>query len=84
VLPQVTQSVYESLGDLNVAIRGYTVGLGGRDVTADEFNFIKSDVAKISGKRASFKYVGLRESTNKVLGVDKALNFGSHTPSGGN
>ncbi|MEX2716210.1 MAG: pyruvate ferredoxin oxidoreductase [Candidatus Sigynarchaeum springense] len=84
MLPQVSQSVYDALGEYNVAIRGYTVGLGGRDVTADEFNFIKSDVAKISGKRASFKYVGLRESTNKVLGVDKALNFSSHVPSGGN
>ncbi|MBN2153485.1 MAG: hypothetical protein JW839_18670, partial [Candidatus Lokiarchaeota archaeon] len=84
VLPQVSQSVYEALGDMDVAIRGYIAGLGGRDVTRDEFSFIKSDIEKVSGKRPSFKYVGLRESTNKVLGVGKALDFSSHVPSGGN
>ena len=69
---------------MGVTVRGYTLGLGGRDVTADEFNFIKGDIAKESGNNpVTAKYVGLRQSTNKVLGVDKMLNFSAKHVGGG-
>ncbi|MFX0099952.1 MAG: hypothetical protein ACFFCS_10235 [Candidatus Hodarchaeota archaeon] len=77
-LPQVSQSVYSAIADMGVTLRSYVVGLGGRDVTRDEFNYIKDDVMKAEGnKPPMFKYVGLRERANKVIGVDKELNFSS-------
>ncbi|MHA1683832.1 MAG: hypothetical protein ACTSUE_23030 [Promethearchaeota archaeon] len=76
MLPQVSQSVYGAIADLGVTMRGYIVGLGGRDVTRDEFNYIKSDIMKAEGNKPPlYKYIGLRERTNKVIGVDKELNF---------
>jgi pyruvate ferredoxin oxidoreductase alpha subunit len=86
VMPQVQQCVYETLADMGITIRGYIVGQGGRDTTADEFNYIREDIANAqgSGQHPMFKYVGLRESANKVLGVDGELNYSTHVPSGGN
>ncbi|HME51952.1 MAG TPA: hypothetical protein VKM55_07030 [Candidatus Lokiarchaeia archaeon] len=83
VLPQVSQCVYESIADMGVTVRGYILGLGGRDVTPDEFNFIKGDIAKESGNNPAIaKYVGLRQSPNKILGVDQMLHY-SAKPLGG-
>ncbi|MHA1791042.1 MAG: hypothetical protein ACTSVI_00265 [Promethearchaeota archaeon] len=79
MLPQVSQSVYSAIADMNVTLRSYIVGLGGRDVTRDEFNFIKKDILKQKGNKPPlYKYVGVRERSNKILGVDKELNFSSH------
>lgn len=79
MLPQVSQSVYGAIADMDVTLRSYVVGLGGRDVTRDEFNYIKKDIMKAEGnKPPMFKYVGLRERANKVIGVDKELDFSSH------
>ncbi len=79
VLPQVSQCVYDSIADLGVTVRSYIMGLGGRDVTRDEFDFIKQDIAKEKGNNPpTYKYVGLRERANKVLGVAEPLDFSSH------
>lgn len=78
-LPQVSQSVYSAIADMGVTVRSYIMGLGGRDVTRDELAFVKNDIVKEAGnKPPMFKYVGLREKTNKILGVDKEMQFSSH------
>ncbi|MBD3187385.1 hypothetical protein GF325_11190 [Candidatus Bathyarchaeota archaeon] len=79
MLPQVSQSVFSAIADMGVTLRSYIVGLGGRDVTRDEFNYIKKDIEKAEGNKPPlYKYVGLRERANKVIGVDGELDFNSH------
>jgi pyruvate ferredoxin oxidoreductase alpha subunit len=79
LLPQVSQSVYSALSDMGVTIRSYIIGLGGRDVTKDELNYIKKDISKAEGNKPPlYQYVGLREKQNKIIGVDEELDFSSH------
>lgn len=79
LLPQVSQSIYSALSDMGVTIRSYIIGLGGRDVTKDELNYIKKDISKAEGNKPPlYQYVGLREKQNKIIGVDEELDFSSH------
>ncbi len=71
MLPPFSMSVASALYPLGTTFRSFIVGLGGRDVTRDEFDIAKKKMETIndmSGKL--YMYLGVRETKDKILGVD--------------
>jgi hypothetical protein len=67
MLPPVGMAVVTSLYGRNIILRSFIVGLGGRDVTSDEFETSMKMMEKVkdnSGKM--YTYLGVRESKNKI------------------
>ncbi|MHA1699148.1 MAG: pyruvate ferredoxin oxidoreductase [Promethearchaeota archaeon] len=78
VLPQLSSDVHNAIADMGITLRSYVLGLGGRDVTRDELNLIRRDMMKAEGNKPPlYRYIGFRESTNKIAGVDKKRDFSS-------
>ncbi|MBY8991559.1 MAG: hypothetical protein KGD58_12450, partial [Candidatus Lokiarchaeota archaeon] len=60
-----------ALYPLGTLFRSYIVGLGGRDVTRDEFDIAKKKMTTVSDMKGKlYMYLGVRESKSNILGVD--------------
>ncbi|MFX1407959.1 MAG: hypothetical protein ACFFC9_04305 [Promethearchaeota archaeon] len=71
MLPPFSMSVASALYPLGTLFRSFIVGLGGRDVTRDEFDIAKKKIAKVSDMKGQlYSYLGLRETKEKIYGVD--------------
>lgn len=71
LLPPFSMSIASALYPLGTTFRSFIVGLGGRDVTRDEFDIAKKKIAKVSDMKGKlFMYLGVRETKSKILGVD--------------
>lgn len=71
MLPPFSMSVASALYPLSTLFRSFIVGLGGRDVTRDEFDIAKKKVASVSDMKGQlYSYLGLRETKDKIYGVD--------------
>jgi pyruvate ferredoxin oxidoreductase alpha subunit len=71
LLPPFSMSIASALYSLGTLFRSFIVGLGGRDVTRDEFDIAKKKMATVSDMKGKlYMYLGVRESKLKILGVD--------------
>jgi pyruvate ferredoxin oxidoreductase alpha subunit len=71
LLPPFSTSIATALYPLGTIFRSFIVGLGGRDVTRDEFDVAKKKMASVNDMRGQlYMYLGVRESKNKIHGVD--------------
>lgn len=71
LLPPFSMSVASALYPLGTLFRSYIVGLGGRDVTRDEFDIAKKKMTTVSDMKGKlYMYLGVRESKSNILGVD--------------
>ncbi len=67
VLPPVANSVASALMGINVILRSFIVGLGGRDVTKDEIEYAARKMENIHDNNGRlYDYLGVRLSTNKM------------------
>ena len=71
LLPPFSMTIASALYSLGTIFRSFIVGLGGRDVTRDEFNIAKKKMESVSDMKGQlYSYLGVRESKEKMLGVD--------------
>ncbi|KKN03712.1 hypothetical protein LCGC14_1104900, partial [marine sediment metagenome] len=71
LLPPFSTSVATALYPLGTLFRSFIVGLGGRDVTRDEFDVAKKKMESVSDMKGQlYMYLGVRESKNKIFGVE--------------
>ena len=71
LLPPFSTSIATALYPLNTIFRSYIVGLGGRDVTRDEFDVTKRKMKSVNDMKGQlYSYLGVRESKDKIYGVD--------------
>lgn len=71
LLPPFSASVATALYPLGTLFRSYIVGLGGRDVTRDEFDIAKKKMAKITDMKGQlYSYLGVRETKDKIHEVE--------------
>jgi pyruvate ferredoxin oxidoreductase alpha subunit len=71
MLPPFSTSVATALYPLGTIFRSFIVGMGGRDVTRDEFDIAKKKIAKVNDMKGPlYQYLGVRETKDKILGVD--------------
>jgi len=72
MLPPFSMSIASSLYPLGTLFRSFIVGLGGRDVTRDEFDIARKKMASVSDMKGRlYEYLGLRETKKKIYGVDQ-------------
>ncbi len=72
LLPPFSTSIATALYPLGTLFRSFIVGLGGRDVTKDEFDVAKQKMKGVKDMKGRlYSYLGVRESKTKILGVDK-------------
>ncbi len=72
MLPPFSMSVATALYPLKTLFRSFIVGLGGRDVTRDEFNIAKKKMETVTDMKGSlYTYLGVRETKQKIVGVDQ-------------
>ena len=71
LLPPFATSIATALYPLGTLFRTFIVGLGGRDVTKDEFDVAKKKMQSITDMKGQlYQYLGVRETKNKMHGVD--------------
>jgi pyruvate ferredoxin oxidoreductase alpha subunit len=71
LLPPFSTSIASALYPLGTLFRSFIVGLGGRDVTRDEFNVAKKYMEKVTDMKGQlYMYLGVRETKNKIFGVE--------------
>jgi pyruvate ferredoxin oxidoreductase alpha subunit len=71
LLPPFSSSIATALYPLSTLFRCFIVGLGGRDVTGDEFDVAKKKIESVSDMKGPlYTYLGVRETKNKIYGVD--------------
>ena len=71
LLPPFSTSIATALYPLGTLFRCFIVGLGGRDVTRDEFDVAKKKMESVSDMKGQlYMYLGVRESKNKIYGVE--------------
>ncbi len=71
MLPPFSTSIATALYPLGTTFRSFIVGLGGRDVTGDEFDIAKKKMEKVNDMKGPlYQYLGVRETKNKIYGVD--------------
>ncbi len=71
LLPPFSTSIATALYPLGTLLRSFIVGLGGRDVTQDEFDIAKKKMEAVKDMKGPlYMYLGVRETKNKILGVD--------------
>jgi len=67
--PQVSSTIAPVLYPLGTMFHSFILGLGGRDVTYDELDAVKSKIATINNMRDElYTYLGVRETKGKVEG----------------
>ena len=72
MLPPFSMSVATALYPLKTIFRSFIVGLGGRDVTRDEFDVAKKKMETVNDMKGKlYSYLGVRESKKKVYGVNQ-------------
>jgi pyruvate ferredoxin oxidoreductase alpha subunit len=72
LLPPFSMSVATALYPLKTIFRSFIVGLGGRDVTRDEFDVAKKKMESVNDMKGQlYSYLGVRESKQKVYGVNQ-------------
>ncbi|MFW9785623.1 MAG: pyruvate ferredoxin oxidoreductase [Candidatus Heimdallarchaeota archaeon] len=72
MLPPFSMSIASALYPLGTIFRSFIVGLGGRDVTRDEFDIAKKKMAEVSDMKGKlYSYLGVRETKEKIMGVDQ-------------
>jgi len=71
LLPPFSMSIASALYPLGTLFRSFIVGLGGRDVTRDEFDVAKKKMATVTDMKGPlYMYLGVRVTKNEILGVD--------------
>jgi pyruvate ferredoxin oxidoreductase alpha subunit len=71
MLPPFSMSVATALYPLKTIFRSFIVGLGGRDVTRDEFDVAKKKMESVNDMKGKlYSYLGVRESKQKIYGVN--------------
>jgi pyruvate ferredoxin oxidoreductase alpha subunit len=71
ILPPFSMSIATALYPLGTIFRSFIVGLGGRDVTRDEFDIVKRKMASINDMKGPlYMYLGVRETKEKIYGVE--------------
>lgn len=71
LLPPFSASIATALYPLGTLFRCFIVGLGGRDVTREEFDAAKKKMESITDMKGSlYSYLGVRDTKNKIHGVD--------------
>jgi pyruvate ferredoxin oxidoreductase alpha subunit len=71
LLPPFSASIATALYPLGTLFRSFIVGLGGRDVTRDEFEIAKKIMEKVTDMKGKlYMYLGVRETKNKIYGVE--------------
>lgn len=72
MLPPFSMSIATALYPLGTIFRSFIVGLGGRDVTRDEFDIVKKKMASVTDMKGPlYMYLGVRETKEKILGVSE-------------
>jgi len=72
MLPPFSMTIATALYPLKTIFRSFIVGLGGRDVTRDEFDVAKKKMEKVSDMKGKlYMYLGVREKKDKLYGVDR-------------
>jgi pyruvate ferredoxin oxidoreductase alpha subunit len=72
MLPPFSMNVATALYPLKTIFRSFIVGLGGRDVTRDEFDVAKRKMENVSDMKGKlYMYLGVREKKDKLYGVDR-------------
>jgi len=72
LLPPFSTSIATALYPLGTLFRSYIVGLGGRDVTGDEFAVAKKKIETVSNMKGQlYEYLGVRETKDKIYGVNR-------------
>ena len=72
MLPPFSMSVASALYPLGTLFRSFIVGLGGRDVTRDEFDIAKKKMESVTDMKGKlYMYLGVRETKNNIYGVDQ-------------
>lgn len=70
LLPQVASSIATATYPLGTVLRSFIVGLGGRDVTKDEFTAAAKKMENISDMKGKlYYYLGVRETKDKLEGI---------------
>jgi len=71
LLPPFSTSIATALYPLRTLFRCFIVGLGGRDVTRDEFDIAKKKMEAVTDMKGPlYMYLGVRETKDKILGVN--------------
>jgi pyruvate ferredoxin oxidoreductase alpha subunit len=71
LLPPFASSVATALYPIGTIFRCFIVGLGGRDVTRDEFDVAKEKIKHVRDMKGKlYGYLGVRETKQKIHGVD--------------
>jgi len=71
MLPPFSMSIASALYPLGTLFRSFIVGLGGRDVTRDEFDVAKKKMESVTNMNGQlYQYLGVRETKQKILGVN--------------
>ena len=71
LLPPFSMSIASALYPLKTIFRSFIVGLGGRDVTRDEFDVAKKKMATVKDMKGPlYMYLGVRETKEKINGVN--------------
>lgn len=72
MLPPFSTSIATALYPLGTTFRSFIVGLGGRDVTRDEFDVAKKKMEKVNDMKGPlYQYLGVRETKQKIYGVNQ-------------
>ncbi|MFW9818489.1 MAG: hypothetical protein ACFFE5_02670, partial [Candidatus Thorarchaeota archaeon] len=72
LLPPFSMSIASALYPLGTLFRSFIVGLGGRDVTRDEFDVAKKEMESVTDMKGQlYHYLGVRETKQKILGVNQ-------------
>jgi len=72
MLPPFSMSIASALYPLGTLFRSFIVGLGGRDVTRDEFDVAKKKMESVTDMKGQlYEYLGVRETKHKISGVDR-------------
>jgi pyruvate ferredoxin oxidoreductase alpha subunit len=71
MLPPFSMTIASALYPLKTLFRSFIVGLGGRDVTRDEFDIAKKKMEKVVDMKGQlYMYLGVRETKNKLHRVE--------------
>ncbi len=72
LLPPFATSIATALYPLKTLFRCYIVGLGGRDVTRDEFAIAKKKMESVNDMKGQlYSYLGVRETKDKIYEVNR-------------
>ena len=72
LLPPFATSIATALYPLKTLFRCYIVGLGGRDVTRDEFAVAKKKMESVNDMKGQlYTYLGVRETKDKIYEVNR-------------